>query len=214
MAEPTESQAYQEPLNSDVISIKNLQLPFGVIAPDVWGKPKEQPALVSVTCLLRSGFVSAADRDALDNSTIHYGHLAKRIRASCAANQTAGHVSNNADRILAEMASKPDGRFILARSVIDVNLPKASMFGESLSLVNVTMYDESGRSVSVQRTFSVTNVRIMTLIGVNSYERSGKQPVVATVHLSLGPEMQSMDSSQTVALFNMEHALVQVRPAT
>ena len=194
----------------DIISIKNLQLPFGIVAPDVWGKAKEQPAQVTITLVLKSGFSSAASKDELDGSTIHYGELAKRIRASCAQGQTAGHVSGHAERVITEMARKGEGRFILARSVVEVNLPKASMYGEGVTLVNVSTYDDAGRTRNAQRVFVVKEVKFMLLLGVNSYERSGKQPVIASLWLYLGEGTEVRESGQTVALFNLEQTVLQV----
>jgi len=79
----TSTQPHQPPHpnnnNQDIISVKNLQLPAGVVAPDVWGKAKEQPALLTVSLVLRGeGFGKAAEGDRLDASTIHYGELSKR----------------------------------------------------------------------------------------------------------------------------------------
>nr|POE99514.1 putative utp--glucose-1-phosphate uridylyltransferase [Quercus suber] len=68
---------------SDAISITNLSLPHPVLAPDVWGNAKAQPAALSLTVQLRGEFQSAASRDALDASTLHYGELAKHIRSAC-----------------------------------------------------------------------------------------------------------------------------------
>ena len=77
-----------DPGPGDVILLQNLQLPHGVVDRNCWGEAKEQPALVSVKLWLRDGFGSTAGSDALDQTTIHYGQLAKRIRASNGANQT------------------------------------------------------------------------------------------------------------------------------
>lgn len=192
--------------SSDTIQIKNLQLPFGVIAPDVWGKAKEQPALVSINLLLNGGgFGSASDTDKLDDSTIHYGNLAKKVRASCREQQTADELRQNIEQIVCEMAKKEGGRcFIVARSTLEVDLPKASMFGGGVTFVSVTSYDEGGRSVTNSTIFRVRDVKIMTLIGVNAYERSMKQPLMASIELHLRTE------ADTATLFNLEKLLVQV----
>lgn len=67
--------------HNDTVSLKNLRLSRGIIAP-IWGAPKEQPCLVSVNLVLSRGFDSAAGKDALDENTIHYGTLAKSIRTA------------------------------------------------------------------------------------------------------------------------------------
>ncbi|TKA75089.1 hypothetical protein B0A55_05601 [Friedmanniomyces simplex] len=219
---PTPKASGQGPTNNqDIISVKNLQLPCGVVAPDVWGKAKEQPALLTLTLVLRGeGFGSAAGGDRLDGSTIHYGELSKRIRSACSTQgQTAGHVSAHAERIISEMSRKTSTSFITARSVVEVHLPKASMYGDGVTLTNITEYDERGRTRAAQRIFVVREVKLMLLVGVNSYERSGKQPVLASIWLYLrsGGAAEgggSGSGSGTVALFNLEQTLVQITQDT
>ncbi|KAK3650999.1 hypothetical protein LTR56_006051 [Elasticomyces elasticus] len=204
-------------INQDIISVKNLQLPAGVVAPDVWGKPKEQPALLTITLVLNGGFASAASKDALDGSTIHYGELSKRIRSACGEQgQTAGDVSAHAERVICEMARKGEGKFIVARSVVEVNLPKASMYGDGATLINTTEYDEAGRARAAQRVFVVKEVKLMLLVGVNGYERTAKQPIIAGVWLYLGESADGKESgsAQTAALFNLEQTLVQITQDT
>ncbi|EME46754.1 hypothetical protein DOTSEDRAFT_126479 [Dothistroma septosporum NZE10] len=192
----------------DTIAIKSLQLPHGIVTPDVWGKAKEQPAVVNITLNLQHGFHSAADADRLDDSTIHYGTLAKKIRSSCTPNQNPGDLSHNIENAIVEMAQKSKGKFIVARSVVAVLLPKASMDGEGIRLNNITHFDESGKSLAVDKFFSIESVKIMTLIGVNSYERSQKQPLITSISLHLRPEAETTDSTQTTSLFNLEKLLI------
>ncbi|KAK0255018.1 hypothetical protein LTR91_011633 [Friedmanniomyces endolithicus] len=208
--------------NQDIISVKNLQLPAGVVAPDVWGKAKEQPALLTVSLVLRGeGFGKAAAGDRLDASTIHYGELSKRIRAACShPSQTAGHVSAHAERVIADMSRKSPTSSIVARSIVDVHLPKASMYGDGITLTNITDYDERGRTRAVRRVFVVREVKLMLLVGVNGYERRGKQPVLASLWLDLGGVGGleggggGSGSGSTVALFNLEQTLVQITQDT
>ncbi|KAK5705239.1 hypothetical protein LTR97_002356 [Elasticomyces elasticus] len=204
-------------VNQDIISVKNLQLPAGVVAPDVWGKPKEQPALLTITLVLNGGFSSAASKDALDGSTIHYGELSKRIRSACGEQgQTAEDVSAHAERVICEMARKGEGKFIVARSVVEVNLPKASMYGDGATLIRTTEYDETGNARVAQRVFVVKEVKLMLLVGVNGYERTAKQPIIASLWLYLGGSADGEEggSAQTVALFNLEQTLVQITQDT
>ncbi|KAK1060334.1 hypothetical protein LTR74_011966 [Friedmanniomyces endolithicus] len=219
----TSTQPHQPPHpnnnNQDIISVKNLQLPAGVVAPDVWGKAKEQPALLTVSLVLRGeGFGKAAEGDRLDASTIHYGELSKRIRAACSTpNQTAGHVSAHAERVIAEITRKSATSSIVARSIVDVHLPKASMYGDGITLTNITDYDERGRTRAARRVFVVKGVKLMLLVGVNEYERGGKQPVLASLWLDLGgagPLEGGSGSGSTVALFNLEQTLVQITQDT
>ncbi|KAK4952970.1 hypothetical protein LTR10_008675 [Elasticomyces elasticus] len=214
--EPSQSSSGAS-INQDIISVKNLQLPAGVVATDVWGKPKEQPALLTITLVLNGGFSSAASKDALDGSTIHYGELSKRIRSACGEQgQTAEGVTAHAERVICEMARKGEGKFIVARSVVEVSLPKASMYGDGVTMIRTTEYDGNGRARAAQRVFVVKEVKLMLLVGVNGYERTAKQPIIASLWLYLGNVTggKESESAQTVALFNLEQMLVQITQDT
>ncbi|KAK0857520.1 hypothetical protein LTS02_010174 [Friedmanniomyces endolithicus] len=207
----TSTQPHQPPHpnnnNQDIISVKNLQLPAGVVAPDVWGKAKEQPALLTVSLVLRERGLGKRPRGI-------------GIRAACSTpNQTAGHVSAHAERVIAEMSRKSAISSIVARSIVDVHLPKASMYGEGITLTNITDYDERGRTRAARRVFVVKGVKLMLLVGVNGYERGGKQPVLASLWLDLGSAGaleggSRSGSGSTVALFNLEQTLVQITQDT
>jgi len=198
------------PENQDTISITTLSLPHGVLAPDVWGKPKEQPATLTLTLDLRTGFSSAASSDELDASTIHYGELAKGIRSASQPNQTAGQLSAAAEEAIIGMGRKAEGKFIVGRSVVEVNMPKASMYGNGVGLIGISGFDELGRRRETERVFVVREVKLMLLVGVNGYERRGKQPVVVSLWVWLGQEEGGAGSEEgVVALFNIEQTLVQ-----
>jgi len=170
--------------NWDIISIKDLQLPHGVIAPDVWGKPKEQPALVRVQLDLRGdGFSTAASKDELDASTIHYGELAKRIRSSSEQGQNAADLFNAIQQTVTEMARKPDGHFIIMDCTIELTLHKASMSGEKVNIWHSPSFNKEGKVTRLCKQITVSGIKIMTLVGVNAYERTAEQPLVAEVNL-------------------------------
>ena len=198
----------------DLVAIKNLQLPFAVLAPNVWGIVKEQPALVTVTLGLRRGFTSAASNDALDHNTIHYGELAKRIRAGCTAGQTIASLCSSIEHVIHDMGLRPDGTTRVSRAVLQIDLPKASMFGNGLYLMRVVVYEEDGLYRSELPLLGISDVKIETLIGVNEYERNGKQPVVASLELYLGGDLLAGESQmgeayETAMSFQAEHKLVQ-----
>lgn len=200
-----------DPTDADTISIQNLQLPFGILALDVWGKAKEQPGLVSVTVGLRDGFQSAAEHDALDASTIHYGELAKRIRGGCTARQPVGELIATVGQVVQDMADK-DGRSIVASTAVALDLPKASMFGDGVTFRAATFYDEHGRQTADPHwAVTVRNVKIMTMIGVNSYERTAKQPIVATCTWHITSRAQAAAPALEKAVYRFEQTLVQVQ---
>lgn len=189
---------------STKICIKNLTLPHPVLAPDVWGKQKEQPAVLDITLTLRgSGFSSAASLDKLDDSTIHYGTLAKKVRAACTAGLDLPGLVSATEKAILEMGTKAGGRFIVQEARIEVGLCKATMFGEDVRFVKTRRFGVDG-SVEVSRTcFEVKEVKIMVLVGVNAYERQARQPLM--VGFGLWFEEANLDN-----LFRLENSVVDV----
>jgi dihydroneopterin aldolase len=70
--------------SSSSVGINRLQLPHGVLFKDVWSNVKEQPAYLNINVALSPGFEDAARMDEVNNTTLHYGNLAKVIRAAYA----------------------------------------------------------------------------------------------------------------------------------
>lgn len=198
--------------SADCIHVKNIQLSSPVSAPDVWGNLKEQPALVSVHLSLTKGFSTASDADKLDDSTIHYGNLTKRIRSNCGQDcTTLDQVLAATESAIHGLALKTNDNFIVARSAVEVHLPKASMLGTEVLITSTTSYDQTGKSCDVTRIFSVKDVTIPTLIGVNAYERTMKQPLVVSFTLQYTHcSSSSFDERHQKALFDVEKTLVQV----
>lgn len=201
MSDPTTTPAAR-----DTITIKNLQLPHGLLAPDVWGNLKEQPALISITLHLHgNGFNTAANQDALDVSTIHYGQLAKLIRSNSVPDSTPSTLDTQIAQSITAMATKSTGNFIVAESIVEINLPKASMYGDAgISIITSTSFTTSGTETSSKQTFSIKDVKIMTLLGVNTYERTANQPLLASLNVYI------QGSRDTAKLFGLERHLVEV----
>ncbi|KAI6969710.1 hypothetical protein KC332_g2090 [Hortaea werneckii] len=171
--------------NADLIHVKELQLPHGLVAPDVWGKPKEQPATISLTVSLQGdGFSTAADKDQLDQSTIHYGELSKRLRSLNHAGQDVESFAEQAHKCVHAMAGKAEGKFIVRLAALRVTLPKASMYGEGCVCTRVVEYDDGGEVTRRMGEFGLNEVKIMTLVGVNAYERQAEQPLLIGVHVT------------------------------
>ena len=201
----------------DVIAIEKLQLPNGVLAPDIWGRPaREQPSLISVRIELRgTGFRSAADGDTLDESTIHYGQLAKRIRGS--ANDTSRRegvrvMLDHTHAAIKSMATpeKSAKPFLVACATAVIDLPHASMAGDGVTVAESRWYDECSWYTRWKTKFSVRNVRISTLVGVNDYERQRKQPLVVSLQLDMDVAVLSLSNNVFEAMFTMEDLLTKV----
>ncbi|GAB7322652.1 hypothetical protein MBLNU13_g03559t1 [Cladosporium sp. NU13] len=198
-----------------VVSVRNLQLPSGAIAPNIWLERKEQPALASVSLWLRNSFTSAASQDALDDSTVHYGELSKRVRAGCTGEEGQRSALEAVFQAAEHMARKPkpDGdKFVAKRIAAKVTLPKASAFGDALTLSEVRTYDAKGAKTGGFRTFTCKNLKVPTLIGVNAYERKGRQPLVVDFAIDFDSEAyESLGSEQHMdVLFPIERELVEI----
>ena len=206
-----EPQTWDLPTKA-VVSVKNLQLPCGVIAPNVWNIPKEQPASVTVTLHLSQSFDSVAAKDALDQNTVHYGELSKRVRACCSAPENVLDVFANVEDVINMMSRRYDGTSRISTAVIEVNLNKACMFGEKVCLVKTVSYDVQGRTTCSQLRFTLDRMKIMTLIGVNDYERKARQPVIASLELSTS--IDGLTPSQIAVLFDIEDGIVNACPCS
>jgi dihydroneopterin aldolase len=161
---------------TDKITVRNLQasVDAGV---DVWGRPKKQRALLTVTLSLAKPFDSAAQADALDSSTVHYGILSKAIQAHVdgqADRLGSGHLVNN----ICDVARSTAGGTALASVEVGIFYPKGSMFGDGagFSLGIASLPDRK-----TYRQLHLRNVRVPCLIGVNANERQQKQPVIVNI---------------------------------
>jgi dihydroneopterin aldolase len=212
---PSPENTAQTPETQAVVSIRNLQLPSGVIAPNIWHETKEQPALATVSLWLRESFTSAASQDALDDSTVHYGELSKRVRAIYESKDGQRSALDGMFQAAEHMARKPkpDGndKFVAKRIAARLTLPKASAFGEELAMSEVRLYDEKGTKTPLFATFSCKNLKIPTLIGVNAYERKGRQPLVVNFAIDFVERLGGTVVEEMEILFPLERDLVDVR---
>lgn len=210
---PTPENNQSSPESQAIVSVRNVQLPSGAIAPNIWLEAKEQPALASVSLWLRNDFTSAASQDALDDSTVHYGELSKRVRAACSNEEGQRSALNAIFQAAEHMARKPKpegDKFVAKRIAARLALPKASAFGEGLSMSEVRLYSEKGERTGGFRTFVCKDLRVPTLIGVNAYERKGRQPVAVNFAVDFADEACSPEEEMKL-LFPLERELVGVR---
>lgn len=158
------------PQNQDSLTLSHLHLPTGLTAPYCFpSSSKQQPATVSLTLDLDRGFASAAQHDKLDESTVHYGNLAKAVRQW----PVQGGVRECVDFVegaVEKLARRGDGTRRVRRARVEVELPKASARGERC-VVSCVREGEAGRRVS----WRVEGVRVMVMIGVNAVERTARQ---------------------------------------
>lgn len=188
--------------NVDRLSISNLHLDNGILAPYVFGERKQQPATVSISLDLSQGFSSAASTDALDQNTVHYGNLAKAVRDKRPGGQTLENLIDWIEGAVDRMGERKDGSSRVGRCMVSVRLPKASMAGECVEVTSERI-GRGGRVVKV----GFEGVRIMVLIGVNAVERTAKQALEVDLEISCrGDEALRED----VKAFGLEREVIGV----
>ncbi|KJX92201.1 dihydroneopterin aldolase family protein [Zymoseptoria brevis] len=187
---------------SSSIHLTNLTLPSGLLLPDIWSQVRPQPATLSLSLhLTSSAFSTASTADKLDGSTVHYGTLAKRVLASCGGEALSlPECLARVEGIVRELAGG-----ILSVARVEVGLEKGSMFGEWVVFVREFGQEEGEERFGVE----VREVKVMTLLGVNSYERQGRQPVVVSFGLWEGGR-KGVGEDVVVKMLGLERMLVDI----
>jgi dihydroneopterin aldolase len=190
---------YGQPWCRDGIRVEDHSLQYAPkSAIDAWGREKQQPVLLSVSLSFRQGFDTAANQDALDESTMHYGLLSKNLR-SLKPVQEWETLDNLAHRIHQTILETPPGAALVQSCQIEIKLPKASLLGDYVNYVYfVEDEEDTGRVLHLSRVF------IPTLIGVNDNERTAKQKLFVSVWID---RIQADDSESYTEL---ERILTQV----
>jgi dihydroneopterin aldolase len=164
------------------VGIDRLQLPHGVFFKDVWSNVKEQPAYLNINVALSPGFGTAARLDEVNDTTLHYGNLAKNIRGTYIQPLDHHTVLKMAQSIAYSLSRQAAGGFAASHVTTELHLPKASMTGGEISYTWMTRYDPPSRQVlPVTRAFSIVDMTVMALIGVNAYEKQARQPIIANL---------------------------------
>lgn len=143
---------------------------------DAWGRRRAQPTFISIDISLRNYPAQAANADAIDQSTIHYGTLSKSVAEAVSAAVTKW--SSTDDLIaLVHRSAVPFPNDIGAVQ-ISVLYPKASKYGDGIRI---------SRSISIANSaiLQLVDIRIPTLIGVNKHEREAKQPLVINIWIEM-----------------------------
>ncbi|KAF2675882.1 hypothetical protein K458DRAFT_425187 [Lentithecium fluviatile CBS 122367] len=164
---------------TDKIHVRNLEATVNA-GFDVWGRKRKQRALITITLSLAKPFDSAAEADALDRSTVHYGTLSKDIQ-SCIQEQRQWMSTGDLSRLILTCIGKTAGTTELAATEVDIMYPKSSMLGDGAGYSFSSMPVPSHQQIWISNVLYLRNVRIPCLIGVNSNERTAKQPVVVNM---------------------------------
>jgi len=163
------------------IDLRGLQLEHNHrVACDAWSRQREQPLTVSVRVSFRQPFTTAAANDALDDGTLHYGHLAKRLRAIKAASEWEC-LQGLSDRIHDTVCEPTKAAQLLQSCEVELHLPKASLLGKGITFTSRRSYVDQTLAVVRQNMLQLSSVNIATIVGVNSNEREHKQPLLFDV---------------------------------
>ncbi|TLD26488.1 hypothetical protein PspLS_04872 [Pyricularia sp. CBS 133598] len=193
-----------------VVRVRNLQSTVQA-AQDAWGRDgKPQPLLVSAEISLRDPFGDSSASDKVAGDTVHYGTLSKAVLASLERYQKPAGQSEGGTTLrdvletiwssltgLAVNGTRPtpsggDGKVVLDISkirtmAVTVTLPKASLLGSGVSLTATSSFDEDANGIARPTIFGIAlrlhDLRIPTLIGVNSNERLAKQIVAFDIEI-------------------------------
>lgn len=189
---------YGQPWCNDGVSVRNLQLqapPHHAL--DAWGREKEQPVLLSVYLSFKSAFDSAAENDALDASTMHYGILAKALRGM-KPDQSWGNLSQLSQLVHKTISDMLPGPDLLESLAVEITMPKASLLGDAV------VFHRHYASDSTQSMLHLVDVCLPTLIGVNSNEREAKQKLIINAWVG------GLDDQDCNTYTKLEQTLTQV----
>lgn len=170
----------------DKILIRNLSV-NARIALDAWGREKSQPVLVSVALSLFQHFHSAAERDEVNQSTINYGTLSKAIIGWVDEEaQEALSLEGFAHLVMEAIYGQSPSPQLLDMIEVELFLPKASLLGAGVGFRYRRASPELEKlDADISKVFFLKDLKIPTIVGVNSHERKSKQFVV--VNISIDP---------------------------
>lgn len=190
--------------------VRVRELSTAVVGPqDAWGrKNATQPVRVTAELHFSRAFDAAAAGDSVAaGDTVHYGTLSKLILACIERSSEHAAAAAAAEtqvdlRVLLEMIwivltgrnvngddAAPEAKPLLDLArlrfmSLTVTLPKASLLGEGVSLTASNVFPPHLASLSMYGlALKVHRLRVPTLIGVNSNERTAKQFVVTDVEI-------------------------------
>ncbi|KAF2737668.1 hypothetical protein EJ04DRAFT_510108 [Polyplosphaeria fusca] len=167
----------------DRITIRNLhtRVNAGV---DVWGRPKEQRAHLTISIILNKPFDTAAAADSLDSSTVHYGFISKDISSAILHANAKWNSTNDLALTVLDAVAHTAKEASIAGTELDIFYPKGSMFGDGAGSSFCRFHS---RTTLVSRTLHLSNIRIPCIIGLNSNERPKKQPVIVSLWIDCLP---------------------------
>lgn len=150
---------------------------------DGFGRPKAQPIAIDATVFLRQPFAGAAARDAMDESTKHYGTMSKELLQAAASargewQQPYALLEALAETLREEKTTGGVRDFRTAGLELVVRFKNASLASREGSTLTLRW---NGVSSVICTTFGVEGMAMPALIGINEHERQMRQQVVVSV---------------------------------
>lgn len=180
-------RAYQarKSYGNDAVSVKNLSMCL-CAAFDIWGRPKPQPAMISVTVGLAQPFSSAASTDTVNASTIHYGQLSKAITREMHNHENDNWLSPSDLIWLVALTVKdvPASPTTISTVEGEISFPKATRYGEGVDM----LFYQDYITASICMTLHIKRLHVGALVGVNSHERDMKQMLIVSVWIDRASE--------------------------
>ncbi|KAG9257818.1 uncharacterized protein F5Z01DRAFT_303302 [Emericellopsis atlantica] len=188
-----------EPVST--ITLKNLTTTSFTGPSDAWGRAsRPQPVTLSAEVSLSRPFTASAGGDTVqEGDTVHYGLLSKEL-----SKRLLEHEGKSLGAVLQALCEGITGRGLLEASSagvvsylkpttvrlfkLEILLPKGTLLGSGVSLTGTVAYPAGDAIRSV--TLKFHDLRVPTLIGVNSNEREAEQMVVANVAIEKWTEIQ------------------------
>lgn len=194
------------PYPTDKVIVRNLftQAKAGT---DVWGRKQQQPALISITLHLSKPFDSAAQRDTVDQSTVHYGILSKAVKSTIENPEedwrSTAELASVIEAVIWKCAPTTD---LIAAFEIEISYPKGSILGDGVSYLYCKSFPDGQSTRGLEsRVLHLKNMRLPCMIGANDHERFRKQAIVANLWVDALGNLDSGDSYT-----NAEDILVKV----
>ncbi|KAF9219851.1 hypothetical protein BS17DRAFT_788502 [Gyrodon lividus] len=170
---------------TDIVFVDTLQLSAS-IGKDCWGRPRDQPILLSIYLHLSPAFLDAAGHTDDVRDSVHYGHLTKAISSRVG---TRGEPYPDVHALVGEATGAAFGLAgDTAEAVrIVVGLPKLILLAGGFEVEVTTPKGGTTRDppapapAPVGTIVRVKDLVLPVLIGVNPPERVAKQRVVTNI---------------------------------
>jgi FolB domain-containing protein len=160
----------------DIVFVRNVSIQ-AIVGADSWGRPKPQPALISVR--VSFSIEKAGTTDNIDDC-MDYRKIYKAI--TNLATQNFDNLADLARKVSGHVLEAVDGERIETK----VLLPKGLLQSEGVSLETVWTRGSKEFPHIMQSDLSIHKLVIPCVIGIGAHERPVKQPVIIDLKIDWG----------------------------